>query len=314
MKKETKNKKIEKVFNDIATGNYKIHSKETQYIQNIYILSILIDKLIDIFNLSYGGDVLITNSPFLNQSYTYLRRVYLQIIDSYKDTEYENRDTIKNKINDMPEFLSDFKEIEKNVWWNDFEKENEFIRLKEIIHREIVSYTNSKDNELEKDYFETFIVFFNSMNPELDEGISELKKVKLKKSEDFENYLNTKYPENTKETKIKESSKSEINEDLEVSFDKIKSILTINQESFKIKKLSYLYHILDAIFLRIGKENDILFEEINEIIDKATDNKNKLIHDSIFQLQNDRLSKKGFGDLFILSSKTVSINKKYTQN
>ena len=222
MKKETKNKKIEKVFNDIATGNYKIHSKETQYIQNIYILSILIDKLIDIFNLSYGGDVLITNSPFLNQSYTYLRRVYLQIIDSYKDTEYENRDTIKNKINDMPEFLSDFKEIEKNVWWNDFEKENEFIRLKEIIHREIVSYTNSKDNELEKDYFETFIVFFNSMNPELDEGISELKKVKLKKSEDFENYLNTKYPENTKETKIKESSKSEINEDLEVSFDKIK--------------------------------------------------------------------------------------------
>lgn len=310
MKKETKNKIIEEVVNDISTGNYKIHSKETQYIQNIYTLSILIDKLIDIFNLSYSGDVLVTNSPFLNQSYTYLRRVYLQIIDSYKDTEYENRDTIKNKINDMPEFLSDFKEVEKDVWWNDFEKENEFIRLKEIIHREIVGYTNSKDNELEKDYFETFIAFFNSMNPELNEGISELKKVKSGAVVRYKN-PDVEYLKNIKE----ENRENKANESFEVSFDEIKSMLTVNQENFKIKKFSYLYYILDAIFIKIEKEKEYLFEVISETIDNAKkEDKNKLIHDSIFQLQNDRLSKKGFGDLFILSSKTVSINKKYTQN
>lgn len=319
MKKETKNKIIEEVIKDIADGEHKTHSKETQYIQNIYTLSILIDKLIDIFNLSYGGDVLITNSPFLNQSYTYLRRIYLQIIDSYKDTEYENRDTIKNKINDIPEFLSDFKEVEKDVWWNDFEKENEFIRLKEIIHREIVAYINSKDNELEKDYFETFSLFFNSTNPELEEGIDELKKVKLKKSKDLENYLDTKYPKNTEED-VRKNKENQVRLDNNVFFDKKTPAIITNDVKIKLMKDKNTYHIIKYLFERKNTYEECFYDEITnnikELISDEAKNKSreeldKSVYDTLLQF-NKRLENTRIKDLFKIRYRSISINEDYT--
>lgn len=190
---EHKNKLIteaEKIINKLSNNKdidqFRKIDDETEYIKDIYTLYLIIEKLVEIFDISCAGPLLLTDSPLLNQSYTIIRRAYFLVINKYKNNKkYSNRNTIKNIIEEIPEFLSDYDEIEKDVWWNDSGTQRDFIRLKEIINREIVEYTTSENNKLEKDWFETFKLVFDATQNETIKGFDELKKMKQNEWEEM---------------------------------------------------------------------------------------------------------------------------------
>ena len=219
----------------------KKYSEYTKYIQNIYTLTLVIDKMINIFNLSYKGLHKISNDDVINGTYYKLKSIYSQIINKYKNKkEYKIKDNI---IDLIPEYLSEPTDDEADFWWNDSKKESQFIRQKEILQSEISKYIDSEKMELQRDYFETFSIFFKLSFEESDKYIYKI--IQMKKKED-----NTLLGKNTSP---EESS------------------------IFYIDKDDNLIHYEKGILRQINENNNPLYlETFKIIIKKFPNNSNKI--------------------------------------